>query len=116
MSDQHQLDPSVISEEDVHIRPPRSSVEAGKQQDGLTAKVALLPISDAGCQRQESMKKASAVHSYFKENKFSGERSSNKSLQPIHHTIMEYNICFIQLDLTDEQKADYFMNAFSGCA
>lgn len=64
----------------------------------------------------DSTKKASSVHSYFKDSKFTGDRSSTEPLLSIHHTIRDYEVCANQLQLTPKQKADYFINAFAGSA
>ena len=62
-------------------------------------------------QTVDSPKKASSVHQYFRDSKFTGDLT-----QSIEFTIRDYNICAIQLELSAAQKTSFFVSAFSGPA
>lgn len=71
---------------------------------------------DEGFHKPDKTKKASSVLSYFKDSKFNGERMFTEAIRSIHHTIRDYDVCANRLSLTLKQKADYFINIFSGSA
>ena len=65
----------------------------------------------------DTTRKASAVQNYFKDGKFSGDRDPETlQMRSIRNVIRDYDVCAMQQALRPKQKAEYFINVFSGSA
>ena len=60
---------------------------------------------------KDTSKKASSVSMYFRDTRFSGDKS-----QCVRHTICDYEVCTHQFELSSAQKTKFFVNVFSGLA
>lgn len=90
---------------------PQTRSPAGAGQQTLTWDPALQTPLISRYPTTESSKKATSVSMYFRDSRFSGERS-----QCIRHTLRNYEVCSHQFELSGEQKKKFFVNIFSGLA
>ena len=102
-----------INEDHVPSGPttPQSRFPAGAGQQTLTWDPALNTPLPNRYPTKDTSKKASSVSMYFRDTRFSGEKS-----QCVRHTIRDYEACTHQFELSTEQKTKIFVNVFSGPA